>query len=323
MPHATELPLLRRSLLQASLAAVAVSTTVRSVAAAAPPPLSEIVDCHTHFYDPERKEGVPWPSKQDKVLYRSVLPTEFQQLTKPLGITGTIVVEASPWVEDNQWLLDLADRNPFIVGVIGNLKPGTPDFVKHVERFADNERFRGIRVNVGDLKAGLDQPDYVNDLRVLSAAKLTLDVNGGPDTPARVARLAEMLPRLRIVINHCGNLKIDGQPPPAEWLAGMQAAVRHQRVYCKVSALVEATGKRDGDAPLSGDFYKPVLDALWKTWGDRRLIYGSNWPVSTRAASYGDLLQIVRDYVSRHRPAAERDYFFLHNSVAAYRWKTR
>src|SRR5262245_50765938 len=83
-----------------------------------------IIDCHTHFYDPTRPEGVPWPSKDDKLLYRPVLPADFIAIARPLSVTGTVVVEASPRVEDNQWVLDRAAEEPFIVGLVGNLAPG-------------------------------------------------------------------------------------------------------------------------------------------------------------------------------------------------------
>jgi L-fuconolactonase len=117
-------------------------------------------------------------------------------------------------------------------------------------------------------------------------------------------------------------LRIDGKEPPADWLAGMKSAAEHENVFCKVSALVEATGKRDGDAPRDVNFYKPVLDALWNIWGSKRLIYGSNWPVSVRAASYETLLGIVRDYFSA-QPRAVQEQFFAGNAQTAYRWKKR
>src|SRR5262245_62200533 len=77
-------------------------------------PADEIIDTHTHFYDPTRPEGVPWPGKDDKLLYRKVLPRDFLKVASPVGVTRTIVVEASPWLEDNQWLLDLARRDKTI-----------------------------------------------------------------------------------------------------------------------------------------------------------------------------------------------------------------
>lgn len=313
-------PISRRTALQSTAALAALAIAMR--AQAEPSQDIAIVDTHTHFYDPERKEGVPWPGKGDTVLYRPVLPAEFVKLTKPLGVVGTVVVEASPWLEDNQWLLDLAKAAPSILGIIGNLKPGQDEFSTHLKRFAKNELYRGIRVNVGDVKKGLDQAAFLDDLRLFKDLGLTLDVNGGPDTPAAVAKLAKAIPELTICINHCGNLKIDGQAPPADWLAGMQAAAENKHVFCKVSALVEGTGKREGDAPRDVSFYKPVLDALWKLWGEDRLIYGSNWPVSVRSASYETVLGIVRDYFGT-QPRGTQEKFFAKNALAAYRWKKR
>ena len=68
-----------------------------------------IIDTHTHFYDPTRPQGVPWPSKENELLYRTVLPQHHRALAEREGVTGTVVVEASKWLEDNQYVLDLAD----------------------------------------------------------------------------------------------------------------------------------------------------------------------------------------------------------------------
>src|ERR1700723_2751787 len=95
----------RRAFLQSSSAGVVglASATQGKGAEAEPVPA---LDAHTHFYDPHRPQGVPWPGKQDKFLYRTVLPGEFMKLTNRHHVRSTIVVEASPWLEDNQWLLD-------------------------------------------------------------------------------------------------------------------------------------------------------------------------------------------------------------------------
>ena len=80
---------------------------------------------------PTRPQGVPWPSTNDKILYRTVLPAEFVELSAKHGVVGTVVVEASPWLEDNQWILDQAKDNPIVVGFVGNLAAGSPEFAAH------------------------------------------------------------------------------------------------------------------------------------------------------------------------------------------------
>jgi L-fuconolactonase len=275
------------------------------------------IDAHTHFYDPTRPEGVPWPSKSDTQLYRRVLPDEFKKLTREQRVSGTIIIEASSWLEDNQWLLDLAAREPFILGVVGRLDLADAHFAKHLARFANNRVFRGLRINHDELKTALDRPAELDRLRLLAESNLELDVNGGPEMPADVARLSESIPELRVVINHAANLKIDGKPVPDAWLSGMRSAAAGKGVFCKVSALVESTGKTNEDAPADVSFYRPVLDALYEIFGEDRLIYGSNWLVSARAAPYATIYQIVDTYFAE-KGAVASEKFFRRNAMVAY-----
>lgn len=314
----------RRDFLMSAVGAAAAGalspalTSSAGLLAAVKPPASAIIDTHTHFYNPTRPQGVPWPGKDDKLLYRRILPDDYKSFAKPLGVTGTIVVEASPWIEDNQWVLDLAAKDPFVVGLVGHLRPGDDDFAQNLKRFAANRHFRGIRIGHAMLKERLDRPEFVRDLKSLADHDLELDVNGGPEMPGDVARLAERLPTLRIVINHCANVRIDGKTPPAAWHDGIRAAAKHAAVFCKVSALVEGTGRTDGKAPEDVTFYKPTLDVIWNAFGENRLIYGSNWPVSERFAPYAVVQKIVADYFAdRGREASEK--YFHRNAVAAYK----
>ncbi len=313
--------LTRREFLQTATVGVAgLALGAQPALAAAAPRI--IIDSHTHFFDPSRPQGVPWPGKDDKSLYRTVLPKDYRAVPVPQPVTGTVVVEASPWVEDNQWVLDLAAKDKFIVGLVGNLPVGTDEFAGHLKRFAANPIFRGLRVSHAALKAGLEQSRYRADLALLAKHDLELDVNGGPDMLVEVARLARELPGLRIVINHLANVKVDGQAPPSEWRRNLEAAAQHKHVFMKVSSLVGGTGKSDGTAPHDVKFYQPILDAAWEAFGADRLIYGSDWPVSDRFASLATVQGIVTDYFTAKGQAAVVK-FFSRNAQAAYKWVKR
>src|ERR1035441_1916565 len=82
-----------------------------------------IVDTHIHLFDTARPQGVPWPDEKDAVLYKPALPGRYRKVTQGLGIVGAIEIECSPWLEDNQWVLDVAAKDSIIVGVIGDLEP--------------------------------------------------------------------------------------------------------------------------------------------------------------------------------------------------------
>ncbi len=281
-----------------------------------------IIDTHTHFYDPSRPQGVPWPPKNDPVLYRTILPKTYKALPKPQPVTATVVVEASPWLEDNQWILDLAAEDKFIVGFVGNLTVGNDEFRKNLKRFAANKLFRGIRVGGDAVKAGLAKPEFMNDLRRLSEQGLALDLLGGTAMLPDVARLAKEIPNLRMIIDHVANIPIDGKPVNPDWQNGMKAAGEHAHVYCKVSGLVEGTNRKDGTAPREVAFYQPVLDTIWNAFGEQRLVYGSNWPVSERFAPCATVQGIVQDYFSAKGKSA-LESVFSKNSLALYQWVKR
>ena len=304
--------LTRREALAAPLALAAIG------AADAKP---AIIDTHTHFYDPTRPEGVPWPGKGDKVLYRPVLPGEFQKLAAPHGVTGTVVVEASPRLEDNQWLLDIAKDEPFLVGVVGRLAPDDMKFQTNLERFAKNPRFRGIRWNEAETRDGLKSEAVRSRLQALSDTGLTLDLNGGPDVHHVAVAVAEKFPKLRIAINHMGNPRMDGKPPTEAWLRAIQAsAAIGKNVWCKLSALVDGTGKSGQKAPTEAAFYKPTFDALWEAFGEDRLMYGSNWPVSDNYAKYATVFDLAAGFVKPKGDAAFAKVFGA-NAKAAYQLK--
>jgi predicted TIM-barrel fold metal-dependent hydrolase len=287
-----------------------------------------VIDTHTHFYDPTRPEGVPWPGKDSPLLYRPVLPAEWQTLVEPLGVTGTVVVEASGWVEDNQWLLDLAARHDRerlpamlgIVGVVGNLPLGDPTCAASIDRFAKQRLYRGIRVHGDRLLAGLDDKACAADVARLAGHDLSIDINGGKVFDAAAAT-ATKFPQLRIIVNHMGNTPISDKGPLPEWRDAIAMAARHPNVFMKVSAMAEnaAHTMRLAQAPLDPALYEPWLDAAWAAFGEKRLMYGSNWPVSNKASSYAEVLDIVKPYVARKGPEAER-WFYADASRAAYRW---
>jgi predicted TIM-barrel fold metal-dependent hydrolase len=282
-----------------------------------------VIDTHTHFYDPSRPEGVPWPPRDDDdLLYRTVLPKDYRALPVPRPVTGTVVVEASPWIEDNQWVLDLAAKEPFIVGVVGNLPVGTKQFAGHLKRFAANQLFRGIRIRDRKLEDTLDESAFVSDLKLLADHDLSLDLVGGMEILPFADRLAQEIPSLRIIIDHLAGVTVDGKAPPDDWVQQMKALVPRPNVYCKLSGLVEGTGQSDGSAPRDVEFYRPVLDAMMSMFGPERLIYASNWPVSERFAPLATVQGIIQDHFRSHGRRAEEQVFSM-SGKAAYRWVRR
>jgi len=283
-----------------------------------------IIDTHIHLFDPRRPRGIPWPPKNDSILYKPALPDRYRKLIAELGVVGAIEVECSPLLEDNQWVLDVASKDTIIVGTVGNLEPGKPDFRKHLERFHKNSLFRGIRYGNlwgRNLSDEILRPQFISDLRALADAGLGLDTAmPDPILISAVVRLTDQVPSLRVVIDHLPQL---APPTEAQALGQLHANLlelgKRPQVYVKVSEVV----RWDRDE-VTDDLnpYRPRLDELWDIFGPDRLIYGSDWPNSDHWAAYPIVLKLVREYfLSKGLDVAEK--FFWKNSLAAYRWVKR
>ena len=287
-------------------------------AAAAEP--SRVVDAHVHFYDPTRPQGVPWPAKNETDLYKPTYPERYLANVKPFEVDGVVAVEASPWLEDNRWLLEVADRSRLVWAVVGNIQPGDPAFKGSLGRFSQNPLFRGIRINASSISAIVAQPEAVRDLKLLAAKDLSLDILlNGPGSFAEIARLAGMLPDLRLVLGH---LPLDLPRDEAGQVAyrhDLRALGRAASVYAKVSGVARRIG---GQVPADASFYKPALDPIWDTFGPERVIYASNWPVCDLTAPYATVFRIVQDYLAdKDQETVER--YFWKNAQAAYKCHSR
>jgi predicted TIM-barrel fold metal-dependent hydrolase len=282
-----------------------------------------IIDSHIHLFDVARPQGVPWPPK-DSSIYKSALPERFRKLAAPHGVVGAIEIECSPWLDDNQWVLDIAAKDPIIVGTVGDLEPGTPGFARQLDRLHKNPLFRGIRYgNIWnrDLSKAISKSGFVNDLKLVAAAGLVLDTaNPDPALIHAVVRLSDRIPNLKIVVDHLPELMPPENPAARRACdADLQLLGQRSQLFAKVSGIVRSVG---GRVPLDVDFYRDRLDHIWETFGPDRLLYGSDWPNSDQWAGYSDVFRLAKEFIST-KGSASIEKFYWKNSLKAYSWVKR
>ena len=90
-------------------------------------------------------------------------------------------------------------------------------------------------------------------------------------------------------------------------------------VYIKVSEVLRVAGDKPSTDPA---LYKPLLDRLFDTFGEDKLLFGSDWPNGQAVGNLPAIVRIVREYFSTKGRAAAEKYFWK-NSLAAYQWKAR
>lgn len=283
-----------------------------------------IIDTHIHLFDTNRPQGVPWPDKNNAVLYKPALPDRYKSLAVPLGIKGAIEVEASPWLEDNQWVLDIAAKDPIIVGTVGDLEPGKPEFAKQLERFHKNPLFRGIRYGNlwgRSLATEITKREFISDVKLLADAGLTFDTaNPDPVLIAAVVRLTDAVPGLRVVVDHLPQLDIPAEASARRmYQTHVKELGKRPQVYVKISQVYKRV---NGQVPTGLNVYRKTIDEIFDMFGEDRVLYGSDWPNSDQWKPYPEILSLVREYfMGKGQTAAEK--YFWKNSVAAYRWVKR
>jgi predicted TIM-barrel fold metal-dependent hydrolase len=256
---------------------------------------TKVIDCHVHLYALDRPDGIGWIKKDDKVLYVDHLPAIHEPVAKANGVDGIVLVQAGQSIPDNQWNLDVTAHNKKLYrGVVGNLSMviGTDEFKPLFEKLCKDSRYLGYRIS-GRPKNEIDDAFY-RDLKLTAAAGKSVDILLGSYTLKEAAVIASKVPELRIIIDHFGGVQLDGNPLTPEYIADFHAVSKAPNVYCKVSALYGRV--KEQPAPKELSFYKPVLDLAFECFGEDRLVYGSDWPVTKTTGNYASVLALTRSY---------------------------
>ena len=278
-----------------------------------------VIDTHIHLFDPNRPSGIPWPPADDPIRSKPTYPQRFQNVARSNGVAGAIVVECSPRIEDNQWVLEVSKGNPNIVGVVGFLDAFEPGFATQLERFSSNPLFRGIRFgtlwghNLGD---HVNSSQFISNMKLLADANLSLDTaNPNLDLLDDVLRLSAQVPSLRIIIDHLPKINIP-EASQGRFEETLQEFTARKQIYVKVSAVLQ---RIEGQVSHDIETYRPRVDEIVGAFGEDRILFGSDWPNSEPLGSYGEVINIVRKYFSGKGQSVEQKYF-RYNSIAAYGW---
>ncbi len=280
-----------------------------------------IIDTHIHLFDPTRPQGAPY-SGPPGVPVQPSLPPRYRKLAAPLGIVGAIKIEASPWVEDNLWVLEVAERDTIIVGVVGNLEPDKPDFGEMLARYHKNPLFRGIRYGNlwgRDITKQADNAGFIDGLRLLAQADLVLDTaNPRVNLLQAIVRITDKVPDLRVVLDH-----LPGLDPTPETQQAYDDALKElrqrPRVFVKLSAVIHRV---NGQVATDLAPYRERLNSLVNAFGEDRIVFGSDWPNSDGVAPIDKVVGVVREFFQT-QPQRVAEKYFWKNSLAAYKWIKR
>ena len=262
-----------------------------------------IIDAHQHFWRIDRGDYT-WMDDSVAAIRRDILPAELLPLATTAGVMGTVAVQAAPTLAETEFLLALCRDTPLIKGVVGWIDL-TGDVPAQLARLS-HPMLRGVRPMLQDIPETdwVLRPDVVAGLAAVAAAGLRMDALITPRHLNTIDRLAQHMPELAIIVDHCAKPVFDGTDPGSDWRDGIERLARHPQISCKLSGLANEFGP--GWSP---EALQPTFDHVLRCFGPERLMWGSYWPVLELAGDYPSWLDTAQTLCAPLTPT-EREALF-------------
>ena len=253
------------------------------------------IDTHQHFWRYSPAE-YGWIDESMSAIRRDFMPHDLKREMDAAGFDMSVAVQVRQTLEETRWLLELADANPFVVGVVGWVDLQSPTVDDDLDLVMAHRALVGIRHIVqAEPDDFLARPAFHRGIAALTARDVPYDVLVYARQIAAADSLVAQHPRQRFLLDHLGKPDIRGGQYDA-WRRDFDRLAARPNVWCKLSGLVtEADWRRWTPGQL-----RPYLDHALAAFGPARLMVGSDWPVCTLAASYGETMALVIDALTEY-----------------------
>lgn len=245
------------------------------------------IDSHLHLWDPEALtytwlEGpLAWRFAEEEID-----ADQIDGLDEEAAIFVQAETDEQDFVAEVNWVDSIALAAGVVAIVAGARLDRGPQTEAHLAALAEHERVIGVRhLLQGEPDGFARREDFIAGARAVASRGWTFDACVSAHQLSDVTALAVAVPELPIVLDHLGKPAIGTADaalrPSAEWLRDLSDLARHPQVCCKLSGLPAETGGVWTDAQV-----EPFLDAALEAFGPERLMWGSDWPVSSIADDY-------------------------------------
>lgn len=257
-----------------------------------------LIDSHQHFWRPHRND-YGWLTEDLEILYKNYEPEDLAPLLKTHKITGSILIQAAPSDAETDFLLALSDLHDSIKGVVGWVDFTHKNASHRISDLAKHPKLVGLRPMIQDIDDinWMLCPTVASALNLLSELGLVFDALVKPIHLKNLKILVDQHPNLKFVINHGAKPNIQAHQLNS-WKQSIRTFKNNNNVTCKLSGLT--TEAKINWQP--NDLY-PYMDTLFEVFGEDRILWGSDWPVSLLACTYEQWFNLCKSYLS-HQPSA-------------------
>jgi L-fuconolactonase len=253
------------------------------------------IDAHQHFWKYSAAE-YGWIDEHMAVLQSDFLPRDLKPLLDENCFEGSIAVQARQSLEETRWLLELAEQNNFILGVVGWVDLRSPQLRGQLDELASHKKLVSVRHVVQDEPDDrfMTRTEFKQGIAQLAEFGLAYDLLLYPLHLPAASELVREFPAQKFVLDHLAKPAIaDGTLEP--WRRDIRELAKFPNVSCKLSGMVTEARWRQ----WKQDDFRPYLDAVLDAFGASRLMIGSDWPVCTLSANYAETVGIVFDFVQQ------------------------
>jgi L-fuconolactonase len=250
-----------------------------------------IIDAHQHFWLMKDRQG-QWPPPELVAIHRDFLPADLAPHLAATGVQGTVLVQSLPNVEDTRFMLDLADRHDFILGVVGWVDLKAADAAAVIAELAAHSKLKGLRPMLQDLPEDgwIDDPALDPAIEAMRKADLAFDALVLPRHLEHLEKFARRHPDLPIVIDH-GAKPIIADGLYTDWRRAIARLADLENVSCKLSGLLTEAGSQKPQA------VRPYAETILELFGADRVMWGSDWPVLNLVSDYKAWFEQARSIV--------------------------
>lgn len=241
------------------------------------------IDSHQHFWEYTPAE-YGWISEQHAAIKRDFLPSDLDPLLETNGIDACIAVQARQSIEETRWLLEIADSNLKVKGVVGWLPLCTSELISSLDQFSNNPRLVGVRHVIHDEKDDdfILRKDFNRGIQELGLRNLVYDILIFEKHLPQTIEFVDQHPNLQFVVDHIAKPRISTDAFDTSWQKNIVELGKRENVACKVSGMVTEVV----DPQWNSDLLEPYIQTVIKAFGPSRLLAGSDWPVCLLRAEY-------------------------------------